>query len=74
MASDRMKRVLLSTLAAEDGMGVVRVEDRYDTDIDDLWSAITEPARLARWWGEVEARWDELVPPYQELAANIDAG
>jgi uncharacterized protein YndB with AHSA1/START domain len=30
------------------------MEDRYDTDIDDLWSALTEPLRLARWWGEVE--------------------
>ena len=33
---------------------VVRIEDRYDTDIDDLWSAITDPSRLARWWGRVE--------------------
>ena len=30
------------------------VQDRFDTDIDDLWSAITDPARLARWLGEVE--------------------
>ena len=30
------------------------MEDRYDTDIDDLWSAITDPSRLARWHGEVE--------------------
>jgi uncharacterized protein YndB with AHSA1/START domain len=32
----------------------VRVEDRFDTDIDDLWSAVTDPRRLARWLGEVE--------------------
>jgi uncharacterized protein YndB with AHSA1/START domain len=32
----------------------VRMEDRFDTDIDDLWSAITEPSRLARWHGQVE--------------------
>ena len=29
-------------------------EDRFDTDIDDLWSALTDPRRLARWMGEVE--------------------
>ena len=34
--------------------GVVRIEDRYDTDIDDLWSAITDPRRLARRYGQVE--------------------
>jgi uncharacterized protein YndB with AHSA1/START domain len=45
---------LLGTLRAVDGKGVVRMEDRYDTDIDDLWSAITDPSRLARWYGEVE--------------------
>ena len=32
----------------------MRVEDRYDTDIDDLWSALTDPDRLARWLGQVE--------------------
>ena len=30
------------------------MEDRFDTDIDDLWSALTEPSRLARWHGQVE--------------------
>jgi uncharacterized protein YndB with AHSA1/START domain len=29
------------------------MEDRFDTGIDDLWSALTDPARLARWHGEV---------------------
>jgi uncharacterized protein YndB with AHSA1/START domain len=43
---------LLGTLGSADGKGVVRMEERYDTDIDDLWSAITDPARLARWYGE----------------------
>ena len=33
--------------------GAVRVEDRFDTDIDDLWQACTTPERLARWIGEV---------------------
>lgn len=33
--------------------GAVRVEDVYDTDIDDLWAACTAPERLARWIAEV---------------------
>src|SRR5438309_8246963 len=45
---------ILGSLRSEDGSGVVRMEDRFDTDIDDLWSALTDPRRLARWIGEVE--------------------
>ena len=45
---------ILGSLRSADGKGVVRMEDRFDTDIDDLWSALTEPSRLARWIGEVE--------------------
>jgi uncharacterized protein YndB with AHSA1/START domain len=33
--------------------GAVRVEDVYDTDIDDLWEACTNPERLARWIAQV---------------------
>jgi len=45
---------ILGSLRSADGEGIVRVEDRFDTDIDDLWSALTDPARLARWIAEVE--------------------
>jgi uncharacterized protein YndB with AHSA1/START domain len=45
---------ILGSLRSEDGDGVVRMEDRYATDIDDLWSALTDRARLARWFGEVD--------------------
>jgi hypothetical protein len=45
---------ILGSLRSADGKGVVRIEDRYDTDIDDLWSAVTDPGRLARWYGQVE--------------------
>jgi len=45
---------ILGTLRALDGKGIVRLEDRFDTDIADLWSALTDPRRLARWLGEVE--------------------
>ena len=45
---------ILGSLRSADDKGVVRMEDRYDTDIDDLWSALTDPGRLARWHGQVE--------------------
>ena len=45
---------ILGSLRSADGKGVVRMEDRFDTTIDDLWSALTDPRRLARWIGEVE--------------------
>ena len=37
----------------DDTRGAVRVEDVYDTDIDDLWAACTTPERLRRWIAEV---------------------
>ena len=45
---------ILGTLGSADGFGVVRVEDRLDAGIEDVWSALTEPKRLARWYGDVE--------------------
>jgi uncharacterized protein YndB with AHSA1/START domain len=45
---------ILGSLRSADGKGIVRMEDRFDTDIDDLWSALTDPSRLARWYGQVE--------------------
>jgi hypothetical protein len=32
------------TLLAVDGKGIVRMEDRYDTSIDDLWSGAHQSA------------------------------
>ena len=49
-----MSTRILGTLHAAGDKGVVRMEDRFETDIDDVWSALTEPDRLARWYGEVE--------------------
>ena len=42
-----------SMRALDEQRGAIRVEDVYDTDIDDLWDACTEPGRLARWIAEV---------------------
>jgi uncharacterized protein YndB with AHSA1/START domain len=50
---------ILGSLRSADGKGVVRIADRFDTAIDDLWSAITDPERIARWYGRVEG---DLAP------------
>jgi uncharacterized protein YndB with AHSA1/START domain len=70
---------ILGTLRSEEGKGVVRMEDRYDTDIDDLWSALTDPPRLARWYGEVEGdlrpggEFDVRVTDAWEGTGRVDA-
>lgn len=45
---------VIGSLRVADGKGAVRMEVRLDTGADDVWSALTDPARLARWYGEVE--------------------
>lgn len=45
---------ILGTLRSADGKGVVRVEDRLDSGIQEVWSALTDPLRLVHWIGEVE--------------------
>jgi uncharacterized protein YndB with AHSA1/START domain len=52
-SNERAGTRILGSLRSADGKGVVRIEDRYDTDIDDLWAALTDPGRLARWYGQV---------------------
>lgn len=45
---------ILGRLRSADGKGVVRMEERVGTSVDDVWSALTDPSRLARWYGDVE--------------------
>jgi uncharacterized protein YndB with AHSA1/START domain len=47
-------RVIGRLRSTAPGKGAVRVEDVYDTDPHDLWSALTEPDRLARWLAVVD--------------------
>jgi len=54
MSEGRGEGGILGSLASADGKGIVRVEGCFGSDIDDVWSALTEPLRLARWYGEVE--------------------
>jgi uncharacterized protein YndB with AHSA1/START domain len=46
-------RITGTMRALDEKRGAVRVEDVYDTDIEDLWEACTSPERLARWIAEV---------------------
>lgn len=46
-------KIIGTMRALDETRGAVRVEDAYDTDIDDLWEACTKPERLARWIAEV---------------------
>ena len=45
---------VLGSLHSVAGEGSVRMEDRLDTGIDDLWGALTNPDRLIHWFGEVD--------------------
>lgn len=44
---------IIGTLGNAGGVGSLRLEDRFATTPEDLWEAITDPGRLARWYGEV---------------------
>jgi uncharacterized protein YndB with AHSA1/START domain len=62
-------RILGTVRPAGDGKGIVRMEDRFATGIDDLWAALTDPSRLARWISEVEG---DLRPGGEFHARHID--
>lgn len=47
-------RLVGSLHRLENGKGAIRMEDLYDTGLYDLWSAVTDPRRLARWIAEVD--------------------
>jgi uncharacterized protein YndB with AHSA1/START domain len=65
----RREARILGSLRSEEGGGAVRIEDRYATDIDDLWSALTDPRRLVRWYGQVEGD----LRPGGELSLYIES-
>ncbi len=69
-SSARAGTRILGSLRSADGKGVVRMEDRFDTGIGDLWSALTDPGRLARWIAEVEGD----LRPGGEFRARFTSG
>jgi uncharacterized protein YndB with AHSA1/START domain len=44
---------ILGTLGSADGKDVVRMEDRIEASVHDLWSALTDRSRLAQWYGDL---------------------
>src|SRR5215813_8472328 len=71
MTSSARDSQILGSLRSADGKGIVRIEDRFDTGTEDLWSALTDPRRLARWIGEVEG---DLRPGGEFRVRLSDAG
>ncbi len=66
---------LMGVLQAGPSTASVRFERRYATEVADLWSAITEPERVARWFapvsgelrlgGSVEVHFDDHTNVYE---------
>jgi uncharacterized protein YndB with AHSA1/START domain len=52
--SDVADHRVLGSLRKADGRAIIHVEDVYPTDIDELWSAVSQPERLKRWLVTVE--------------------
>jgi len=48
---------------------MVRIESRLDADIAAVWSALTDPDRLAHWYGEVDGE----LRPGGEYRARLHA-
>jgi uncharacterized protein YndB with AHSA1/START domain len=48
------ERILGALRPVDADKGAVRIHDFFTTGVDDLWSALTEPERLARWIADVE--------------------
>jgi uncharacterized protein YndB with AHSA1/START domain len=42
------------TLHSVNGEGVVRLKTRFESDGNEVWLALTDPQRLAHWYGKVE--------------------
>ncbi len=53
-STNRGRPVIVGVLGLADGSGVVRLQERLAAPIDEVWSAITGPTRLASWHALVE--------------------
>lgn len=58
---------IIGRVGKTDGAGTVRLEDSFATTPEDLWDALTDPDRLARWYGEVSGD----LRPGGEFAVHI---
>lgn len=62
---------ILGSLRAADGAGMIRMEERFATDRENLWAALTDPGRLAQWISDVNG---DLRPGGEFHARHIDGG
>jgi uncharacterized protein YndB with AHSA1/START domain len=46
--------IIEGTLHSVDREGVVRLNATYESDVETMWSALTDPQRLAKWYGTVD--------------------
>lgn len=60
----------LGRLNIEGGVGVVLIRVQIDADQRTVWSAVSDPGRLARWWGHIEGD----LRGGGELRANVFFG
>ena len=64
---------ILGSLGSADGKGLVRMQHRLESDVGDVWSALTDPARLAVWYGEGRTAVGRRIPRtalFQRLGGN----
>jgi uncharacterized protein YndB with AHSA1/START domain len=54
MTAEEADAQVLGSLRSVDGKGVVRIESHFGTEINELWSALTDPGRLVQWLGEFQ--------------------
>lgn len=54
MTGEQVGPRIVGSLHSSDGTGTVRIESRFDADLHDLWSAVTDAGRLSRWLGEFD--------------------
>ena len=74
---------IIGTLRRTDAPGIdtgtVRMHDRFDTTVDDLWSAITDRDRAARWIGQLDGElslggtFHARLTSHWEGSARVDA-
>jgi uncharacterized protein YndB with AHSA1/START domain len=61
---------VLGSLHTVNGEGVVRMEHRLDAAIEDVWGALTDPERLALWYGVVDGQLSEGAGFHVQIALS----
>jgi uncharacterized protein YndB with AHSA1/START domain len=51
--TENSRSAIDGSLHSDGGRGVVRLSARFSTNVEDLWSSITDPKRVGQWYGTV---------------------